>query len=137
MNNDNLLRGNPATQFTSDDNGNGRSAVENGRKSGESRRRKANLRKAMQEALEGKYKGKNGEELTGEEILIKSILANLSDPKGRNWAQAAKIAMLLAGADKSDDEKALIKAEAKIAKQNAEKNDNGGDGVEIVWGKIE
>jgi len=91
----------------------------------------------MQEALEGKYKGKNGEELTGEEILIKSILANLSDPKGRNWAQAAKIAMLLTGADKSDDEKALIKAEAKIAKQNAEKNDNGGDGVEIVWGKIE
>lgn len=107
-----------------------------GIKSGESRRRKANLRKAAQAALEGTYTNLKGEELTGEELVIQSILANIADRKGRNYGKALETLVILLGAKETDAEKRKKEAEAKLLEieaKNAEEGTNN-DGVTIVWG---
>lgn len=127
MNNDNLLHGNPATQFVSGDNANGRGAVENGRKSGESRRRKADLRKMAQDILDGTYKDRNGKEITGAELVVNTIVANLADPKGKNWSKAIDLLVELTGANKSAEEKAAIKAQTELTKAKTKLLQGGDD----------
>lgn len=111
-------------------------ARENGKKggkaSGESRRRKADMRKLAQDILDNTYKTKTGQEVTGAELVVQTIMANLADPKGRNWAKAMDLLVELTGADKSADEKARIKAEAKMAQQRAKDSTGSGDGVTVI-----
>lgn len=133
-NEQNLVHGNPATQFHSGE-GNGRGAVENGRKSGEARRRKADLRKAFREAMETTYTDKNGTELTGEEIVIRALMQNLSDPKGRNFGKSLDAAISLLGAKESDVDVKIKKAQLEILKaqaENAKKNGGGDENVTVV-----
>ena len=84
--------------------------------SAKSRRRKADLRKMAQEIISGTYTDKNGIEITGEELIIKSLITNLSDPKGRNWSKAVDLLVELTGAKKTPEEIAQIKAETELIK---------------------
>lgn len=84
--------------------------------SGKARRRKADLRKAMQEALLQTWKDNKGNEATGQEIAIAGILANLSDPKARNWGKAVEIMMTLTGQSLTPEQIAKIKAETALTK---------------------
>ena len=59
--------------------------------SGKARKRKADLRKMAQEVLDGTYTDKNGREFTGEEAVIQGLVANLADPKGKNWGKAMEL----------------------------------------------
>lgn len=84
--------------------------------SGEARRRKADLRKAMQEALLSTWKDSKGNKATGQEIAINGILANLADPKARNWGKAVEIMMTLTGMSLTPEQVAKIKAETALTK---------------------
>ena len=91
-----------------------------GKASGKARREKADLRRAVQQALSGTYTDKNGTKVTGEELFIKGLVANLAKPNGRNWAKSIDTLIDLTGAKKSEEERERERAEidmlrAKIA----------------------
>jgi hypothetical protein len=113
-NEQNLING-AATQF-----GSGEEAAKNGKKgginSGKARRRKADLRRMAQDVLDGTYTDKNtGEQITGEELVLNGIVANL-DPNSKNWGKAMDLVVELLGADKSREEKQQIKAQTALLK---------------------
>ena len=114
---ENLAAG-KATQF-----GNGGEAAAAGRKggkaSGEARRRTADLRRIAQTVLDGTYKDKNGVEVTGEELIARSLVANLANTGGKNWGKAMELVIQLTGASMTPEQKAKIKAETELAKAKA------------------
>lgn len=115
---DNLARVREATQFKS-----GAEAVASGSKggkaSGEARRQKADLRRIVQAVLDGTYHDKNGIEITGIELVTRSLIANLANPNGRNWGKAMELIIQLTGASVTPEQKAKIKAETELAKARA------------------
>ena len=84
--------------------------------SGKARRRKADLRKAMQEAMQTTFTDKKGRRKTGEEMVIAGIIANLSDPHARNWGRALDALLLLTGQNMTKEQIAKIKAETELTK---------------------
>lgn len=99
-------------------------AQERGRKgginSGKARKRKADLRRMAQEVLDGTYTDKHGKEFTGEEAIIQGLVANLADPKGKNWGKAMDLLISLLGANKGREEKQLLKAQIALVKAKAD-----------------
>lgn len=95
-------------------------AVKNGRKgginSGKARKRKADLRRMAQEVLDGTYKDRRGNEITGEEAVIRGLVANLTDPQGKNWGKAMDLLVELLGAKQSREEKQHLKAQTALIK---------------------
>lgn len=87
-----------------------------GKKSGEVRREKKNLREAMQEALVTTFTDSKGNKATGMEIIMAGILANLSDPKSRNWGKAMEYAMNLSGMQMTPDQIEMIRADIELTK---------------------
>jgi hypothetical protein len=84
--------------------------------SGKARKRKADLRRMAQEVLDGTYKDRRGNEITGEEAVIRGLVANLTDPQGKNWGKAMDLLVTLLGANKSREEKQQIKAQTALTK---------------------
>lgn len=103
-------------------------AVRNGSKgginSGKARKRKADLRKMAQEVLDGTYSDKNGRKFTGEEAVIQGLVANLADPKGKNWGKAMDLLVQLLEANKSREEKQKLKAEIELLKAKIKSLEN-------------
>lgn len=95
-------------------------AVKNGRKgginSGKARKRKADLRRMAQEVLDGTYKDRRGNEITGEEAVIRGLVANLMDPHGKNWGKTMDLLVELLGAKQSREEKQHLKAQTALIK---------------------
>lgn len=91
-------------------------ARKGGINSGKSRRKRADLRKLAQAFLDGTYKDKDGNELTGAELFIKSMVDALCDPSGKNWGKAMELLIQLTGADKSKTEADREKAETQLIK---------------------
>ena len=108
-------------------------ARERGRKgginSGKARKRKADLRKMAQQVLDGTYTDKHGKEFTGEEAVIQGLVANLADPKGKNWGKAMDLLVQLLSANKSREEKQLLKAQTELAKAKVELMNTSDDSV--------
>ena len=91
-------------------------AKKGGVNSGKTRRRKADLRKIAQQVLDGTYTDKNtGMKITGEELILNSIVTNLS-PKSKHWGKAMDVLIELLGANKSHEEKQQIKAQTALLK---------------------
>ena len=97
--------------------------------SGKARKRKADLRRMAQEVLDGTYKDKHGKEFTGEEAVIQGIVANLADPKGKNWGKAMDLLISLLGANKGREEKQLLKAQTALIKAKVELMSGSDDSV--------
>lgn len=104
-------------------------ASKGGKNSGKTRRRKADLRRMAQEVLDGTYKDKHGKEFTGEEAVIQGIVANLVDPKGKNWGKAMDLLISLLGANKGREEKQLLKAQTALIKAKVELMSGSDDSV--------
>lgn len=85
--------------------------------SGKARKRKADLRKMAQAILDGTFKDKNGREISGEEMIMQTMLKNLNDPK--NWGKAMDLLVQLTGASQTKEQADKIKAETKLAKAKA------------------
>lgn len=84
--------------------------------SGKARKRKADLRKIAQQVLDGTYTDINtGAQMTGEELVLNSIVANLH-PNSKHWGKAMDLLVELLGADKSREEKQQIKAQTALLK---------------------
>lgn len=96
-------------------------AVKNGRQggaaSGKARKRKADLRKMAQAILDGTFKDKNGREISGEEMIMQTMLKNLNDP--RNWGKAMDLLVQLTGAAQTKEQSDKIKADTALAKAKA------------------
>lgn len=115
MANEQNLKNGAATQFRAGEE-QARIAKEGGKASGKARRRKADLRRMAQDVLDGTYIDKNtGEQITGEELVLNGIVANL-DPNSKNWGKAMDLLVELLGADKSREEKQQIKAQTALLK---------------------
>lgn len=95
--------------------------------SGKARRQKADLRKAMQEALNSTFTDSKGKKATGQEIVMAGLIANLSDPKARNWGKAVEVMLLLTGQNMTKEQIAKLKAETELtkAKTKAIQQDGG------------
>ena len=95
--------------------------------SGKARRAKADLRKAMQEALNSTFTDSKGKKATGQEIVMAGLIANLSDPKARNWGKAVEVMLLLTGQNMTKEQIAKLKAETELtkAKTKAIQQDGG------------
>ena len=91
-----------------------------GKASGKARKRKADLRRMAQEVLDGTFKDKHGKEFTGEEAVIQGLVANLADPKGKNWGKAMDLLVQLLSANKNREEKQMLKAQTALIKAKAE-----------------
>ena len=102
-------------------------AKKGGKKSGEVRKQKADLRKAAQGLLEGKYTTKSGEVITGQEMLIRGLIANLADPKGKQWAKAVDTIMALTSASRSEEQRKRERLEVEILKAKLDSIQGGSD----------
>lgn len=95
-------------------------ASKGGKNSGKNRRRKADLRKIAQQVLDGTYTDSNtGAQMTGEELVLNSIVANLH-PNSKHWGKAMDLLVELLEADKSREEKQMLKAQTALIKAKAE-----------------
>lgn len=121
MNEKNLKRGNPATQFKS-----GREAVEAGRKGGkkaaENRKRKKELRETLLDLLNAKYPDNKGNKHTGVEIIAMELFKAASDRKGRNYNRSLDQLLTLTGISLSDEDRKRIKNALHLQEQEIELN---------------
>lgn len=74
--------------------------------SGESRRRKATLRKAMQAILSGTYTDRNGNEADGYEVVCAALFKIASNPKDRGSVRAFQTIMELMGEGRTPEDPA-------------------------------
>ena len=95
-NNENLKKG-KATQFKSGDEA-AAAGKKGGVASGEARRKKADLRRVLEEAINGTYKV-GDEEMTGAEALISSLMATACNSKSRSSVAAFNVIAKMMGQD--------------------------------------
>ena len=100
-------------------------AVENGRKggiaSGKARKKRIEIKKTLQDLLDGTYKDSKGEAKQGIEILAITLFKIANDPKHKQCIQAQRLIYELTGQDKSDDEKKRLKLANKLTEAEIEK----------------
>ncbi len=114
MNTENLKKGKSFRERTADEQR--KIAREGGKASGEARRRKAAIRKAVTALLLDVFPDSGG--LTGEERLAAALFATACDPNNRNQVNAARLIVHLIGQDVSPlDEK---EQRARIEKLKAD-----------------
>lgn len=127
MNNENLKKGNPETQFKS-----GQQAVEAGRKgglnSGKAKKKKADIKATVQDILNNEYaEKKSGRKMSGVAVLVVNLFQIAADPKNKQCLTAMK--MIFDIYNDKDKNKLLdqkTKAEIKLleAKLNALTGEN-------------
>lgn len=133
MNTKNLKRGNPETQFHKG-RGNGRGAVENGEKSGRSRRQKADIRAAAKDLLSLTTTATiNGEtkKVTQAYAVALNLLVKALDSDDKQCIEAAKTLIQLTGANRSEEETEMMKAQAELTRAKAQAINSGGAGIDI------
>lgn len=91
-------------------------AKKGGVASGKARRQKANLRKLAQDVLDGTYHDKDGQEVTGAELVLKGLIENISAPNGKNWGKAIDLLVMLTGASMSPEQRENLKASTEKIK---------------------
>lgn len=93
-------------------------ASKGGQRSGASRRRKAELKKSVQDLLNFEYqvKTKDGtvSKQSGADVVAKAIMKNASDPNSRNWKSAVDTIIKLTGKDNEKLEEKKLKIEIAL-----------------------
>ena len=97
-----------------------RNSAKGGVNSGKTRRAKADLRKVAQALLDGTFKDKAGREITGADLIMQGLLANIADPKGKNWAKAMDTLISLTGANITPEQREKTQMEIKALKAKIE-----------------
>ena len=118
MNSENLKNG-VKTQFKSGDH-----AAENGRKGGlkaqANRKRRKEIKKALQEMLDGTFTDKSGKTLQGIDAMSATLCKIATDPKHKQVIQAQRLIYELTDMDKSEDDKKRIKQALKLQEKELE-----------------
>lgn len=93
-------------------------AKKGGQRSGASRRRKAELKKSVQDLLNFEYqvKAKDGtvSKQSGADVVAKAIMKNASDPNCRNWKSAIDTILRLSAKDTEKLEEKKLKIEIAL-----------------------
>lgn len=93
-------------------------ASKGGQRSGASRRRKAELKKSVQDLLNFEYqvKTKDGtvSKQSGADVVAKAIMKNASDPNCRNWKSAIDTILRLSAKDTEKLEEKKLKIEIAL-----------------------
>ena len=106
-------------------------ASRGGKKSGETRRAKANARKSLEMLLNSDVKTKSGETITGMDALIMNLYKVAIDQKNRNNVYAAKTLLEICGQDVSPLDAKKKRAEIKMLEAQVKKMDGGTDNPAI------
>lgn len=115
MNNENLRPFNTLTE-----NEQREIRTKGGQASAQSRRRKADIRKAVQAILDGTYTDDKGEGLSGCELIALKLFEIATDTQNKQCLSAIKLLCELSGQNKTPDDKKLFKAELDYLKARIE-----------------
>lgn len=112
-------------------------ARENGRKGGqksaESRRRKRDIKKAVQLVFDVKQKDKDGNMLDGYEEMAVTLRKMATDPKNRQAIAAQKYVREILGLDQSPDDKKRVANNLKLQELEIEKAKKQIDKMDEEW----
>lgn len=118
MQSENLKKG-AATQFTS-----GGQAAENGRKGGiksqENRKRRKEIKKALQDMMDETFTDKTGKKLQGIDALSATLFKIATDPKHKQVIQAQRLIYELTDMLRNPDEKKKLKQALKLQEKELE-----------------
>lgn len=119
MNTSDNLKNGVKTQFKS-----GVQAAEAGRKGGiksqANRKRRKDIKKALQEMLDETFTDKTGRELQGIDALTATLFKIATDSKHKQVIQAQRLIYELTDMDKSPDDKKKIKQALKLQEKELE-----------------
>lgn len=101
-----------------------------GKKSGEVRRKRADMRKAAQAILDGVYKTEDGAEITGAELLVMTLLEIAKNKKNKQAIPAIKLLMELTGNNRTEEDVKKLNAEIKLLEAKAKLMNGGSSSVE-------
>lgn len=96
-----------------------------GKKSGETRRQKAQIRKSVEMILNQDHKTKSGEIISGMDAIALSMFKTAYDPKNKNNVYAAKFLLELIGQSQSPLDAKEQKVRIKIAETQAKQMQSG------------
>lgn len=92
---------------------------------------KKDLRAIAQEIMGEVYTDRqSGKQMTGEQILKHGLIANISNPNGKNWAKSVELMIHLTGADITPAQRRKMKADADLAAAKARELKMRLDGME-------
>ena len=121
--------------FTSDQNR--EEAVKNGSKggqaSGEARRKKRDIRKAVENIFDVKRADKDGNMLDGYEEMAVALRKMATDPKNRQAIAAQKYVRELLGLDQSPEDKERVKNNIKLQQLEIEKTKKQIEKMDEDW----
>ena len=88
--------------------------------SGKARRKKADIKKALQSILDETYTDENREKFTGEDRLAMTLYKVATDKKHRQCIQAQRLIYELTGQDKTPEDRKRIKQALKLQEKEIE-----------------
>ena len=89
-------------------------ASKGGKRSGAVRKEKADLRKAIQAALDAEYTDKNGKKFTGIEGIAQVLVTKALTQKDKDCVTAIKYLCDVMGANRTEEQKQKDKAEVEL-----------------------
>lgn len=98
--------------------------------SGKSRRKKADIHEAVTNVLNGVYPTKQGDKLSGIDMLAINLFKMATDSKNKQCLQANKLLLELYGQGKSPEDLEKIKAEIKLLNAKANIMSGGNKDIE-------
>lgn len=108
-------------------------AKSGGQKSGESRRKKRDIRKAVEQIFDVKCADKDGNMLDGYEEMAVALRKMATDPKNRQAIAAQKYVRELLGLDQSSDDKKRIANNIKLQELEIEKTKKQIEKLDEDW----
>ena len=85
------------------------------------RKRNGDIRRAVQQILNGTYLDGNGKEITGAEAVAIAVFSIAVDTGNRNAIAAARLLVDVIGQDKTPEERKKIKAEIAVLEAQSQK----------------
>lgn len=92
-----------------------------GRNAAPTRKRNGDIRRAVQQILNGTYLDGNGNEITGAEAVAIAVFSIAVDTGNRNAISAARLLVDIIGQDKTPEERKKIKAEIAVLEAQSQK----------------
>lgn len=92
-----------------------------GRNAAPARKRNGDIRRAVQQILNGTYLDGNGKEITGAEAVAIAVFSIAVDTGNRNAIAAARLLVDIIGQDKTPEERKKIKAEIAVLEAQSQK----------------
>lgn len=101
--------------------------------SGEAKRKKRDIRKALEDRIADFYTDKGGQKLEGIDILSATLFKIASDPNHKQVIAAQRLIFELLEMDKTAEDKKRIKQALKIQEQEIKLNEKRIENMDNLW----